>query len=87
VFILYLCSGGVHYRDKETVSRRLALSGMAIAYGQNVSRYQGPYPTLTEVDLASRTLTVDYDDGTTAIVLRSRDGFEASDEYFYSTIP
>jgi len=71
-----LCRGLVHYRDKDTVSRRLSLSGLAVAYGQDVSRYQGPYPKLIKLDLTSHTVTVEYDDGKTTIVVRTTDGFE-----------
>jgi len=71
-----LLSGRVHYRDKETVSWRLSLSGLAIAYNQTVSRYQGPYPTMLTLDLMSHTLTVLYDDGSTAITVHTTDGFE-----------
>jgi len=69
-------SGGVHYRDKETVSRRLSLSGLAVAYNQTVSRYDGPYPTLLRLDLTSHILTVEYDSGRTSLTVRTSDGFE-----------
>jgi len=86
--LVYLCSGGVHYRDKETASWRLSLSGLAIAYNQTGSRYQGPYPKTLKLDQYSHTMTLDYDDGTTSIVVRSRDGFEVYDNlqmvYWYS---
>jgi len=72
-------SAGVHYRDKETVSWRLSLSGLAVAYNHNVSRYQGPYPTLLKLVLASHTLTVEYDDGTISVVVHNSDGFEVCD--------
>jgi len=77
---VWLLSGGVHYRDKETVSWRLSLSGLAVAYNQTVSRYQGPYPTMLTLDLMSRTLTLLYDDGSTAITVRTTDGFEVVDK-------
>lgn len=68
--------GGVHYRDKETVSWRLSLSGLAVAYNQTVSRSQGPYPTMLILDLLMHTFTVEYADGSTAITVRSTHGFE-----------
>jgi len=74
--VCVLLSGGVHYRDKETVSRRLSLSGLAVAYNQTVSKYQGPYPTQLQLETTSRVLTVMYDDGKTSLTVQSRDGFE-----------
>jgi len=74
-----LSRGTVHYRDKETVSWRLSLSGLAVAYNQSVSRYQGPYPKLVETDLTSHKVAVVYDDGKTSIIVKTTDGFEVCD--------
>ena len=78
ICIVCLHRGGIHYRDKDTVSWRLSLSGLAIAYNQTVSRYQGPYPTLLIIDLALHVLTVEYDNGAAAIIVPTTDGFEVS---------
>jgi len=75
---ILLCSGGVHYRDKETVSWRLSLSGLAVAYNETVSRYRGPYPVLLKLDSRSHTVTVEYDDGRTSLVVRTTEGFEVN---------
>ena len=74
-----MSSGSIHYRDKETVSWRLSLSGLAVAYNETVSRYQGPYPKLVETDLTSHTVAVVYDDGKTSIIVHTTDGFEVCD--------
>ena len=83
---IFLCllRGGVHYRDKETVSWRLSLSGLAVAYNQNVSRYRGPYPTMSILDLALHVMTVEYDDGAAALTVHTTDGFEVSDKVLFS---
>ena len=73
-----MLSGGVHYRDKETVSWRLSLSGLAVAYNQSVSSYQGPYPSMLITDLVLHSLTVEYD--STAITVLATDGFEVCDK-------
>ena len=80
---MFVClfSGGVHYRDKETVSWRLSLSGLAVAYNQTVSRYQGPCPTMSILDLKLHTLTVKYDDGTTSVTVHTTDGFEVYEKF------
>jgi len=73
-----LCSGGVHYRDKETVSWRLSLSGLAVAYNETVARYRGPYPALLKLDSTSHVLTVEYDNGGTSLDVRTTEGFEVN---------
>jgi len=70
------CSSGPHYRDKQTVSWRLSLSGLAVAYNQTVSRYLGPYPTLLELSFTSHMITVWYDNGAASIDVRATGGFE-----------
>jgi len=66
----------VHYRDKETVSRRLAAAGLAVAYGQKGFKYQGPFITQYVLDTAHHSMTLIYDEGKTDIVVRNKLGFE-----------
>ncbi|KAI8752688.1 sialate O-acetylesterase [Biomphalaria glabrata] len=64
--------GAIHPRDKKDVGARLALSGLAVAYGQS-ELYQGPFPVQAIVTPSG--LIVDYGD-TWSLEVRNWDGFE-----------
>ena len=69
---MFICRGSVHTRDKETITHRLFLGGLDIAY--NISTFwHGPLPV--RVSRSSSTLVLDY--GTTwTLELRQKEGFE-----------
>jgi sialate O-acetylesterase len=66
----------VHYRDKETVSRRLSLAGLAVAYHIEVLRYQGPWLTMVVVDVLKHILSLQFDFNKYPVVIRNIAGFE-----------
>ena len=62
------------------------MSGLAVAYNRNLTKYQGPYPTLLKIDLVSHTVTAAYDDGKTLITVRTTDGFEVHVHAAFQTV-
>ncbi|BFZ09705.1 hypothetical protein BsWGS_12744 [Bradybaena similaris] len=62
----------VHPRDKKDVGDRLALSGLAIAYGRP-EVYQGPYPSKGELIASGFQITYD---SPSALEIRNISGFE-----------
>ncbi|KAK6169986.1 hypothetical protein SNE40_018487 [Patella caerulea] len=65
----------VHPRDKETVASRLALSGLAVAYGKT-EKYQGPFPSHVVFSRHSNQLSLTYDMGQADLLIKSQNGFE-----------
>ncbi|ELU03144.1 hypothetical protein CAPTEDRAFT_112206, partial [Capitella teleta] len=67
----------VHYRDKETVGERLALSGLAVAYGRKDVKFQGPLPTDAVIDKTKLQIQIIYDNNQTPLLkIKSSLGFE-----------
>lgn len=76
---MQLCS--VHPRDKITPSHRLAIAGLAVAYGESALHYRGPTPTTLYADTDKHTLTVEYDwaqGDDYKIDVRAKFGFDVS---------
>ena len=67
----------IHPRDKSTVGARLAVSGLAVAYSKPY-KYQGPQPSAFFIDIGFFTLGIEFDNRTTEIQVRNKDGFEVS---------
>ena len=77
----YIFGLSVHPRDKITPSHRLALAGLAVAYGQSSTRYRGPIPTSLKIDSLANMLTIEFDwsqNSDYAISVRAKYGFEVS---------
>ncbi|BFZ25021.1 hypothetical protein BsWGS_28060 [Bradybaena similaris] len=64
--------GSIHPQDKKDVGDRLALAGLAIAYGRHVV-YEGPFPLNQKI--TSGGLVIDYGK-VWNVTVRSTDGFE-----------
>ena len=56
---------------------RLAVSGLAVAYSKPY-KYQGPQPSAFFIDIGFFTLGIEFDNRTTEIQVRNKDGFEVS---------
>ncbi len=63
----------IHPRDKVTVGRRLAASGLTQAYNLS-TRHQGPIPT--KFESGKQTLRIIFDEGKTILIVRNSRGFE-----------
>ena len=61
-----------HSRHKPRIAERLALSGLAVAYYEEVD-YQGPFPALYNIDTDKHNIAVIYDQ---PIDVRNKSGFE-----------
>lgn len=73
----------IHPRDKQDVASRLALSGLAVAYKQEVS-YQGPYPVKVSITTSDQSfnysqVVIEY---TMNLEQRWLDGFEVAVYHF-----
>ncbi|XP_059172856.1 sialate O-acetylesterase-like isoform X4 [Physella acuta] len=64
--------GAIHPRDKKDVGARLALSGLAVAYGQS-EVFQGPFPA--KAYISSVGLVVDYG-SSWSLNIKNWEGFE-----------
>lgn len=53
--------GRIHPRYKQEIGRRLSISGLTIAYGQSMGRYNGPFPT--EFVKKETAIEITYDNG------------------------
>lgn len=67
--------GSIHPRDKEDVSRRLALAGLSVAYNMSLGPFQGPQITAFYADIGFFTVGFEFDDAVD-IEVRSKSGFE-----------
>ena len=73
IMVLY---GSIHPRYKQDIGRRLALSGLAVAYGEDVGRWQGPIPTLfTRV---YNEIEIQYDEGRVNLYFKNGDNYDVS---------
>lgn len=63
-----------HSRHKPRIAERLALSGLAVAYYEEVD-YQGPLPTLYNIDTDKHNIAVIYDQ---LIDIKNKSGFDVS---------
>ena len=71
----------IHPRDKITPAHRLALAGLAVAYGQSSVHYRGPTPTSFNADYEKYTLKIEFDwsQGSDYIIdVRAKFGFDVS---------
>ena len=68
--------GAGHPRHKEPVGLRLALGGLALAYGVANITYQGPVPTDFIYDPKSPSLTIIFDRKKSELVVKRKTGFE-----------
>ncbi|KAK2182434.1 hypothetical protein NP493_354g03011 [Ridgeia piscesae] len=68
--------GPIHPRDKTTISKRLAVAGLTVAYGMDRGQFQGPFPSSYEISRTQATLTLMYDFNRFKIQQRSSSGFE-----------
>lgn len=76
LFVLPLLSAfSIHPRDKEDVSRRLALAGLSVAYNMSLGPFQGPQITAFYADIGFFTVGFEFDDAVD-IEVRSKSGFE-----------
>ncbi|XP_003728359.2 sialate O-acetylesterase isoform X1 [Strongylocentrotus purpuratus] len=67
--------GPVHPRDKEDVSARLLLGARAVAYGENYTTFQGPFPSNIS-HLAPASLLLQFDQGKAKLKMNNKDGFD-----------
>ena len=61
----------IHPRDKQDVGKRLALAGLAVAYGNTSIVYQGPFPTS---GFMNDTILINY--GNSTLEVTGSQGFE-----------
>ncbi|XP_060570661.1 sialate O-acetylesterase-like [Ruditapes philippinarum] len=67
----------IHPRDKQDVASRLVLSALQVAYNiKTMGRFVGPMISAFSVDLITNRMTLDFDNGTDPIRVKSMDGFE-----------
>ncbi|XP_033740495.1 sialate O-acetylesterase-like isoform X2 [Pecten maximus] len=68
--------GSIHPGDKQDVARRLVNASLAVAYHHKDIVYQAPLPTGYKVDTKDQTLELIYNNGSEALHLRNKAGFE-----------
>lgn len=72
----------IHPRDKADVAHRLALAGLAVAYGNKSITYQGPFPVkVSAIEFNGTTSGVNIDYGNTTIHIKDNEfdsGFDVS---------
>nr|XP_054748455.1 sialate O-acetylesterase-like [Lytechinus pictus] len=66
--------GPVHPRDKEDVSARLLLGARAVAYGENYTTFQGPFPSNISY-AAPSSLSIQFNDGKAKLKMNNKAGF------------
>jgi hypothetical protein len=75
--ISHLINCSIHPRDKQDVASRLVLSALQVAYNiKTMGRFVGPMISAFSVDLITNRMTLDFDNGTDPIRVKSMDGFE-----------
>lgn len=67
----------IHPRDKQDVSRRLALSGLSVAYNMSLGPFQGPQIAAFYVDIGFFTVGFGFDNAV-EIEVRNKAGFEVT---------
>ncbi|XP_048766253.2 sialate O-acetylesterase-like [Ostrea edulis] len=67
--------GSIHPQDKQDVSRRLALSGLSVAYNMSLGPFQGPQIAAFYVDIGFFTVGFGFDNAV-EIEVRNKAGFE-----------
>ena len=68
----------IHPRDKQDVAQRLVLSSLAVAYNRNPGKFQGPMVSAFYIDIGFFTLGLEFDNGSSALEVRSTNGFEVN---------
>ncbi|ESO84170.1 hypothetical protein LOTGIDRAFT_177595 [Lottia gigantea] len=67
--------GSVHPRDKQTVTSRLVLSGLSVAYGY-AKNFQGPFPSNIQVTNQKSTIVITFEKVQNKLEIQSNSGFE-----------
>jgi len=67
--------GQIHPRYKQEIGRRLALSGLKIAYGKDISRFHGPLPS-SIVKKTDSEIEIEFEKGAVRLDFRNGNGYQ-----------